>query len=128
MKFEPNYHKIFFFFLIAIIIVSSIPNLSTPKIAITHRFTIRMDYIFHLFEYFCFVSSFLLWQIQERKKHNLTYFLFAAVLFVLFALIEELHQQIIPGRVCNPIDFIYDCLGIFLAFIIFVRRTKVYKI
>ena len=124
MKLKPNYHKIFFFLFIAIIIISSIPNLSTPKISVTHRFSIRTGYIFHLLEYLCFVSTFLLWQIQERKIHKTIYFLFVAILFVLFAFFDELHQKIIPGRICNPIDFIYDCAGIFLDFIIFDRRVK----
>lgn len=122
-----NYKKVFYFLFFAIIVISSIPNISTPKISFSPKFSIRTDYIFHFLEYLFLVLSFLLWKIEEHNKIKKIYFVFVFLFFVTFAFLEEIHQKIIPGRVCNPIDFLYDCIGVVSAiFFIVIRLSKNY--
>ena len=110
--------------LVVIIVLSSIPYLLTPKIH-TGRFVIRLDYLFHLCEYVALaVLAFLSF---TGKEFNLAFnkFFFITLSLVLFAIIDEFHQKLIPGRSFSPGDIMSNMAGILaglLFCILFFRK------
>ena len=86
-----------------IITLSSIPNIPTIKIHTPSR-EIRLDYLIHFTEYgFLAFVTFLAFagngfRIPVRKGILLT------VSLILFALADEFHQKLIPGRSFNVND------------------------
>ena len=99
---------------IAIITVSSLPSLPTPKID-TGNIEIRLDYVFHLLEYgglsfFAFLTftgtEFLL---TRKKVFYLTISLLA------FCILDEFHQKLIPGRTFNTNDILSNVTGVLVA-------------
>ena len=118
--------RLFWSWLILIIIVSSIPFLWSPKISIDKpgfNFEFRLDYIFHFMEYFILVTLLCFWKFKyfHKFKINILY----VILIILFSIFEEFHQKIIPGRVFNPVDLCYDLMGIASGFIIFFIRRRI---
>jgi VanZ family protein len=96
---------------LTILIFSSLPNIPTLKIH-TARAEIRLDYLLHFCEYgFLTFISFLTYagdefRISYRKVILLTLSL------ILFAIADELHQKLIPGRSFNISDIISNVTGI----------------
>jgi VanZ family protein len=103
------------YFLIAwvltIIIVSSIPNIPTLKIH-TAKKEIRLDYLMHICEYGVLTfMAFLSFAGKEFKIRFRKVLLIAAGL-VIFAVLDELHQKLIPGRSYNIKDMLSNITGI----------------
>lgn len=48
-------------------------------------------------------------------------YLKAAVLAILYAVSDEIHQRFVPGRVASPIDVLIDSFGAILGLIIFYK-------
>lgn len=100
-----------------IIVASSVPGIPTPKIE-TGRSEIRLDYIIHFVEYgglaFLAVLSFTP-PSQSVRPLRLVYL---SVGLVLFALADEFHQLLIPGRTFNPVDIAFNIGGILAGVII----------
>lgn len=103
----------------AVITVSSIPSLPTLAIE-TERSVIRLDYLIHFIEYgimlvlalMAFSDS--LFGIQTRK------FAIVTAGIVLFAIIDEFHQKLIPGRSFNVKDILSNVAGIMAGVIFFI--------
>jgi VanZ family protein len=114
--------------LVFIIVVSSVPSLPTPKIN-TGKVVIRLDYLFHLCEYGAL--AFLAFLSFAGKEFNLAFskYLLITLYLVLFAIFDELHQKLIPGRSFNPKDILSNITGILagtIFCILFFRRIAKY--
>ena len=102
---------------LTIIIFSSIPNIPTLKIH-TARAEIRLDYLMHFCEYgFLTFVTFLSFTGSEFRMNYLKIILITISL-ILFAVADELHQKLIPGRSYSIKDILSNVAGI-LAGIIF---------
>jgi VanZ family protein len=113
---RPYSKYLLVFWLVSIIIVSSIPHLPTPKIE-TGRIKIRLDYFFHFCEYG--MLAFLALLSFVKKDFIITpkkYFLITLALLI-FAVLDEYHQKLIPGRTFNPKDIMSNMAGIIAALI-----------
>ena len=99
--------------------LSSIPDL---------RSNFECDFILrkvsHVVEYF--ILAFLLYRAFSGSfNKNILYLLiYPASLSILYAMSDELHQSIVPGRSCSIQDVLIDTIGIITFFVIniFVLR------
>jgi VanZ family protein len=96
---------------ITIIIVSSIPNIPTLKIH-TAKHEIRLDYLMHFCEYG--VLTFIAFLSFAGREFKIGYRkeLLIAISLILFAVLDELHQKLIPGRSYNIKDIMSNVTGI----------------
>ena len=113
--------------IIAIIFVSSIPSIPTLKIQ-TANSEIRLDYLIHFIEYsllafFAFLSF-------SGNKFNMSYrkFILITLALVVFAIIDEVHQKIIPGRAFNIKDLLCNISGIVAALFFCMAAFRIIKI
>jgi VanZ family protein len=114
---------------LTIIIVSSIPNIPTLKIH-TARKEIRLDYLVHFCEYGVLTfMAFLSFTGKEFRVSVRKVLLIAAVL-IMFAILDELHQKLIPGRSYNIKDILSNVTGIMVvtAFTVALFRSICYSI
>jgi VanZ family protein len=102
--------------LLTIIIVSSIPNIPTLKIH-TAKAEIRLDYLMHFCEYG--LLAFLTFLSFAGNKFRIKYgkVLIIVVSIILFAILDEFHQKLIPGRSFNTKDILSNVTGILAAMI-----------
>ena len=118
---------LFWFWLALIFIVSSIPYLSVPGF----RFELilfQTDYILHWFQYTVLIGLFVVWRSKIKSEFNRKIGFSALLLGIILASIDETHQIFIPGRHFNPIDMVYNYLGVFTGILIaFLRIRKQYK-
>jgi VanZ family protein len=116
------------YFLIAwvltIIILSSIPNIPTLKIH-TAKSEIRLDYMMHFCEYGILTFMTFLSFAGGEFRINWKKIIMIAVSLILFAVLDELHQKLIPGRTCSVKDIASNVTGILAAiiFTLFVFRS-----
>jgi VanZ family protein len=109
------------YFLIAwvltIIILSSIPNIPTLKIH-TAKSEIRLDYLMHFCEYG--ILTFLTFLSFAGGEFRISWkkIIMIAVSLILFAIIDELHQKLIPGRTCSIKDIASNVTGILIVIMI----------
>jgi len=96
---------------VAIIVISSIPSIPVLKIH-TEKTDIRLDYLIHFLEYGSL--AFLTYLSFSGKDFNMSClkYLILTVCLILFAVADESHQVIIPGRTFNPKDIISNIIGI----------------
>jgi len=103
--------------LLAIIVVSSIPSIPTLKIH-TAKVEIRLDYLIHFFEYGILAFMAFLSFAGYEFKMNYRKFILISLGLISFAILDEFHQKLIPGRSFNVKDIQSNILGI-LAVLIF---------
>ncbi len=104
-----------------ILVVSSLPSIPTLKIH-TAKSDIRLDYAIHFFEYaFLAFLAFLTFTGNDFKM-SMNKYILITFLVVCFALFDEFHQKLIPGRAFNVKDIISNMTGVLasLAFCILV--------
>ena len=111
-NFAKLFYWLFFFWLVSIVVISSLPKLSDPDIEWLSDFQIRLDYLFHfgafaLLALFWCISYFLK-NVDYSLKKRVRFFL----LLMVFAALDEAHQIFIPGRSFNPIDLLFNELGL----------------
>ncbi|MDR0403332.1 MAG: VanZ family protein [Treponema sp.] len=70
-----------------------------------------------LAHFVCFgaIAASLTWwfSLQSWKKHRLRNALLCVLFTSAYGIIDELHQFFVPGRSCDPFDWIADTLGAF---------------
>jgi VanZ family protein len=114
--------------MLTILILSSIPNIPTLKIH-TARHEFRLDYLMHFAEYG--MLSFLAFIYFAEKEFRIGYrkVILIASCLILFALLDELHQKLIPGRTFSTRDIMSDVAGVAAAivFTIFIFRSVANK-
>ncbi len=103
--------------ILTIITLSSIPNIPTLKIH-TARAEIRLDYLMHFCEYGVLTIIAFLSYAGSEFKINYKKYLLITVGLILFAVIDELHQKLIPGRSYNIKDILSNITGILAAMVI----------
>jgi VanZ family protein len=115
------------YFLIAltlsIITVSSLSYLPTPKFN-TGKIEIRLDYIIHILEYGGLsFFAFLTFTRQDFHINSKNYLVITLSLLV-FCVLDEFHQKVIPGRTFNPNDILSNITGVLggLGFCVIVFR------
>ncbi len=105
------YRYLALFYALLIFGVSAIPSLTAPPLGI-----VLEDKIVHFFEFGVF--SFLLFLAFYHSGSGFVrrhVSLFSSTVAVIYALSDELHQKFVPGRTCEFLDFVADCLGIALV-------------
>jgi len=115
--------------ILAIISVSSTPGIPTLKIH-TQNNEIRIDYLLHIIEYGSLTFLALLTFSDKKYSFQPQKLLFIIAVLVIFALVDELHQKIIPGRSYNIYDFFSNLAGIIvgslISLLLFRRAEKDY--
>jgi VanZ family protein len=99
---------------LTIIILSSLPNIPTLKIH-TARAEIRLDYMMHFCEYGVLTFMAHLSFTGKEFKINYKKFILITVSLILFAILDELHQKLIPGRTYSLKDIVSNVTGILAA-------------
>lgn len=99
----------------AVLLLSSLPNLGKPDIEWLTDFSIRLDYLFHFGAYGLLTLLYCLVYFFKGQKFVLRNRVKFAVLLLIFAAADEFHQVFIPGRTFNPIDFIFNALGVLIC-------------
>ncbi len=113
---KPYSKYLFIAWMVIIMTVSSIPKLPAMKIE-TDRGIIRLDYFIHICEYGSLAFLGFLSLADDNFRLNLkTYALLTAGLIV-FSLVDEFHQKLIPGRTFNVKDIYSNLTGIFAALV-----------
>ena len=120
---RPFARYILIIWVITIITVSSIPSIPTLKIHTANK-EIRLDYLFHFCEYGILAFMALLSFAGKEFKLNYRKFIFITICLILFAILDEVHQKLIPGRSYNIKDILSNITGIIAAmlFCVFVFR------
>ncbi len=95
---------------ILILIISSIPDLSPPQLGFQYQ-----DKFYHFIEYAVF-SIFLFFALLNSQKGFLRkkVLLISLLIGASFAVLDELHQKLIPGRQADIFDFVADFIGVAL--------------
>jgi VanZ family protein len=109
--------------------ISSLPSLPTPKID-TGKIEIRLDYVFHLLEYGALAFFAFLTFTGKDFYLSSRYYLVITFCLLLFCVLDEFHQKLIPGRSFNPKDIMSNISGVLagLVFcIIFFRKIFLKK-
>jgi VanZ family protein len=110
--------------ILTIIIVSSIPNIPTLKIHTAKR-EIRLDYLMHFCEYG--ILTFIAFLSFAGKEFKITHkkVILISISLIFFAVLDELHQKLIPGRSYNIKDIMSNVTGILTVtlFVILIFRS-----
>jgi len=110
--FRKNFYRAFLIiWSILILTVSSIPNLNNPEIPANDWLNFRLDYLFHFLVFFILGVLVIFWKTPNKLKFSTRQLLLILLFGSLFAIIDEVHQLIIPGRRYNPIDLYCNLFG-----------------
>ena len=111
---RPAARYLLIIWLLTIITVSSLPNIPTLKIH-TAKAEFRLDYIMHFCEYgFLTFLTLLSFAGNEFKIKFIKVILITSSL-MFFAILDEYHQKLIPGRSYSIRDIMSDIAGIIIA-------------
>lgn len=106
---------------VIILAISSIPQLSVPTLGLK-----SLDKAAHFTEYLI-LGLLLRKAFLSSAKLRSRSLILAGGLVVLIALLDELHQLLIPGRFCDLVDLFADwtggVLGVFIFAILRSRST-----
>ena len=118
---------------ITIIVVSSTPNIPTLKIHMA-KTDIRLDYLLHFMEYGALTLLSFLTFSGDEFRIGFRKIIIITVILSLFAILDEYHQKLIPGRSFNYNDIFSNLTGI-LAGVVFcvvifslIRTNHLHKI
>jgi len=115
LKQKKLFRAIFWVWALVIFILSSLPNIPTQKVNIWDE-PFRLDYLEHFGVFAILGGLFVVWKMDHSLRFNIkNNWYFIAAIF-LFAVIDEVHQIWVPGRTFNPLDFIYNMLGLVAAY------------
>jgi VanZ family protein len=103
--------------LVTILIVSSIPSIPTLKIH-TNKGDIRLDYLIHVCEYGLLASLSYLSFAGASFKISCKKIILITLGLILFALADEFHQKLVPGRFFSYKDLAANITGIVASCII----------
>jgi len=121
---RPFARYLLIFWLLTIIIVSSIPSIPTLKIH-TSKSEIRLDYLIHFCEYGILAGMAVLTFVSSEFKITGKRFLLISAGLILFAILDEYHQKLIPGRAFNLKDIYSNIAGILGAAVFCVVVFKI---
>lgn len=113
---RPFARYLFVFWMLTIIIVSSVPSIPTLKIH-TAKSEIRLDYLIHFCEYGLLAGIAYLTFVKSEFRLSYQKFFMITSALILFAILDEYHQKFIPGRAFNLKDIYSNISGILAALI-----------
>jgi VanZ family protein len=120
IKLIKPYSKYFLVaWIIFIVTFSSIPSLPVLKIE-TKDSTIRLDYLIHFCVYGILAFLAYLNSSDNIFKLNLRKYIIITTVVILFAILDEFHQKLIPGRSFNLKDILSNFSGIIAALIFYL--------
>jgi len=112
---------------LTIFILSSLPNIPTQKVNIWNE-PFRLDYLEHFGVFAIWGTFFIIWKSSSNGVFMLKKYWGAIIGLIIFACADEIHQIWIPGRTFNPLDLIYNVVGLLSAFILVPLFLKqIYK-
>ena len=113
---RPFARYLFIAWVLTIIIVSSTPSIPILKIH-TAKAEIRLDYILHFCEYG--ILAFLGFLSFAGNEFKISYrkFILITMGLSLFAILDEFHQKLIPGRSFNVKDILSNVVGVLAALV-----------
>ena len=91
---------------LCIFILSSIPSLKSPDLGVSFE-----DKIYHILEYIVFGILLQRGSVLSGGR-SLKRILSISILGVCFGATDEIHQLFVPGRQCDPYDFLADAAGV----------------
>ncbi len=106
------FYILFYFWLLAIFVISSLPKVADPDVEWLSNLEIRLDYVFHfgafglLALFWCLAYFYKNGHFPLKKRFRIY------LILVLFAALDETHQLFITGRTFNPIDLFFNELGL----------------
>jgi VanZ family protein len=103
----------FFAWLIALLALTYWPDM--PHIKPDEEKGFRIDYLGHFGFYTLLLYTFLLWQRFRGRNITVNFITQAVLIGLVLGVSTELTQQFIPGRSLNPLDLMFNCLGIVAA-------------
>jgi len=109
---------IFWLLILSFIVVSSIPiGGKLNRTVSLSEFDFRLDYLLHFIAYFIIGIAAALAYKPNWK---------VLLLLIIFAMAEEGHQYWIPNRTFNPMDLMYDMIGLLsgIGLVYFVKRKQ----
>ena len=112
--FKPFSKHLLVIWFLTIIIVSSIPSIPTLRIH-TARSEIRLDYLIHFCEYGLLAFMAFLYFSGSGFLLSFKKYILITVSLMVFAVIDEFHQKLIPGRSFNVNDIYSNITGIVAA-------------
>ncbi len=116
---KSNYLSLFW--MILIFIGSSIPSSTLPG-------NLPPDYVSHFLEYFVlgfFINTWI--STKLIKKGPIIAIILSILLCSFYGLLDEIYQSLIPGRVCDPRDWITDSIGSSIGAIVAFLFLGLYK-
>ena len=102
---------VFFALLAALLTLTYYPDLPDARIRVRDEW-FRLDYLGHLGFYAALTASFLIWQTGWRKKVPGKLLLLTILAGLVFGVITEFTQSLVPGRFFNLFDMMYNGLGV----------------
>jgi VanZ family protein len=103
-----------------IVILSSMPKLTPPDVGFG-----QIDKLLHMAEYFVFgilwMKAFSLFGFLRRNRIVLILVLYGIV----FAVLDEFHQNFVPSRNMDSWDLIADIGGLILSVIVYYSASKI---
>lgn len=126
---RPYSKYLLIIWLVSIAVVSSLPSLPAPKID-AGKFEIRLDYLIHFCEYGALIFLSLLSFIQKDFSLSGMRYILITIAVIVFAVADEYHQKLIPGRTFNTKDIMSNITGILtgLLFCYFIFRKIAYEL
>ncbi|MDZ7372477.1 MAG: VanZ family protein [candidate division KSB1 bacterium] len=102
---------------VLIFVISSIPTLAPPPIGIEWD-----DKIYHFLEYgaFGYLCARAFYYQGNRVLRDFA-LIITLVTGSLYAVSDELHQSLVPGRYADVGDFLADVVGVILGVVLFAR-------
>jgi len=116
------YKILFWLWLITILVLIYYPRLPKPDIGIKKEM-FRPDYIGHLAAYAILMLLYFLWRSDKSYRLPWKHILLAGLAGIVFGVLTEISQIPVPYRTFNPIDIVYNVVGILLGVGIFPLIT-----
>lgn len=123
---KPWARYLLIIWVLAIVTVSSSPGIPTLKIH-TPKAEIRIDYLLHLIEYGSLTFLALMTFADEKYSFRPRKLILIIAGLILFALADELHQKLVPGRTYNFFDLVSNFAGILAGWMVSILLFRLVK-
>jgi len=81
-----------------------------------------LSIVYHIGIFF-FLSLFLFISLIKGESNSKLFF-FAILILISYGIIDEIHQFFVQGRFCTVIDVLFDSIGVFFAFMVYLIFLK----
>ena len=120
------YRNFFWIWLFLVLFVSSIPSLKEPDLIIQGN-KIRLDHIFHWFQYMNLIFLLVSWQIKKQPSHYRKILFIILFLGIVIGVGDEYHQLLIPGRSFTYPDMLSNIVGVLTGIVLSAWMWRSYK-